>query len=59
MTPAPSILTTAEAARLLRLSADTIRSLVNSGKLPCIRINRRNWRFRRATLEAWLERKET
>jgi excisionase family DNA binding protein len=58
MTHAQSIMTTREAARFLRLSLGALRGLVNARVIPCVRLNGRTWRFRRASLERWVETRE-
>ena len=45
----------AEAAELLRVHEKTLQALARAGKVPCVRLGR-YWRFRKATLNAWVER---
>lgn len=52
------LLSTNEAAAMLAVTVDTLRTLVNAGVLPVIRLSKRCWRFRRETLEEWLRKKE-
>lgn len=44
------MMTTRECAEFLRLSTKEIRALVRSGRLPCMMINSRTWRFHRETI---------
>jgi excisionase family DNA binding protein len=39
------LLTVGEVAQRLRLSIPVVRSLVNAGRVPVIRLNQRVWRF--------------
>jgi len=48
-------LTTDEVLSYLKVTPRTIYRLIRSGELPALRIGRQ-WRFRRADLDAWLER---
>jgi len=50
-----SLLTVAEVASAMRISTMTVYRLIKSGELPAVRIGRQ-WRFRRADLDAWVER---
>lgn len=47
-----TFLTPAEAARLLRVSEDTVRGMLNAGTLPGLRLGRL-WRIPEAALEDW------
>jgi len=47
------VLTLQEAAEFLRCSADTVKRHALAGSLPASKIGRQ-WRFRRADLDAWL-----
>lgn len=49
----PEVLTTEEAARLLRLSAYTVRELARKGKIPARKVGK-EWRFSRRRLLEWL-----
>ena len=53
-----SFLTTDEVLTYLRITPRTIYRLIRNGELPAMRIGRQ-WRFRRADLDAWLERQRT
>ena len=52
---APTILTTAEAAKFLRMSPAKLRDLVATGAVPSFKVGPR-LRFRRQDLLAWLSR---
>lgn len=47
------VLTAAEVAQWLKLSADYVREIAAAGHLPCVRFGR-EYRFNRAQVEAWL-----
>jgi excisionase family DNA binding protein len=53
----PCVLTTAEAADLLRVSVATMRHLVRTQRVPCARVGRQ-LRFRRSALLNWLANRE-
>lgn len=50
---APDVLTPEEAARLLRVSLDTVRKMLREGRLPGAKVGR-EWRILRRDLEAYL-----
>lgn len=52
------LLTTAEASRLLRVHPRTLLRYVESAGLPAVRLSGREFRFRRASLEAFFQRLE-
>ncbi len=52
------VLTTSEAAALLRVDARTLRRLVEAGEIPMRRAGR-NFRFSRAALLEWLAKGDT
>jgi excisionase family DNA binding protein len=52
----PAFLTTEEVLDCLKVTPRTIYRLIKSGDLPAVRIGRQ-WRFRRADLDDWLDRK--
>lgn len=56
MTDEPDILTVAEVARLLRMSANTVYDRAGDGTIPCRRIGR-SLRFSRRLIIAWMEGK--
>src|SRR5690606_41288697 len=49
----PEVLTAAQVADWLKLSADYVREIAASGHLPCVRFGR-EYRFQRTQIEAWL-----
>jgi excisionase family DNA binding protein len=52
---APSeLLTTRDAADLLRMSLDTVRRLLREGQSPSRKVGPRQWRIRRADLDGYL-----
>lgn len=53
-----AFLTTEEVLSCLKVNPRTIYRLIKSGELPAIRIGRQ-WRFRRADLDAWIDRQRT
>jgi excisionase family DNA binding protein len=54
--PSAPLLTSDEAARLLRVPRSTLYELVRSRGLPHVRIGDRALRFMRADLEDWVAR---
>jgi excisionase family DNA binding protein len=50
-----TLLNVRQVAQYLQLKESTIYSWAQDGKIPAIKIGR-TWRFRRADLDAWLER---
>jgi excisionase family DNA binding protein len=53
-----AFLTTEEVLGCLKVNPRTIYRLIKTGELPAIRIGRQ-WRFRRADLENWIDRQQT
>ena len=51
----PSYLTTEEVLNYLKVNSRTIYRLIHRGELPAVRVGRQ-WRFRQADLDAWLDR---
>jgi excisionase family DNA binding protein len=51
-------LTTDEVLVYLKVTPRTIYRLIRTGELPALRVGRQ-WRFRRADLDAWLARQAT
>lgn len=51
------ILTIQEVSVLLKSHPDTIYKLARKGEIPSLRVGK-NWRFRKKSLEAWLEQQE-
>jgi len=50
-----AFLTTEEVLSYLKITPRTIYRLIRTGELPAVRIGRQ-WRFRRADLDRWVER---
>jgi excisionase family DNA binding protein len=48
------IMTTQEVAEYLRTSVETIKRMARRGALPAAKLGR-NWRFRKADIDEWLE----
>lgn len=55
MSNEPWILSTSEASKLIRISANKLRELADGGAIPAYRIGK-NWRYRREDLIQWIER---
>jgi excisionase family DNA binding protein len=53
-----AFLTTEEVLGYLKVTPRTIYRLIRAGELPAVRIGRQ-WRFRRADLDEWLDRQRT
>ena len=53
-----AFLTTEEVLGCLKVNPRTIYRLIKTGELPAIRIGRQ-WRFRRADLNEWIDRQHT
>jgi excisionase family DNA binding protein len=50
----PELMTLSEVAEYLRMSRTTVYRLVQSGKIPGVKIASQ-WRFRKQTLERWMD----
>ena len=53
-----SFLTTEEVLEYLQINLRTVYRLIKAGKIPAIRVGRQ-WRFRKADLDAWLTNQQT
>jgi excisionase family DNA binding protein len=53
-----AFLTTEQVLDCLKVNPRTIYRLIKTGELPAIRIGRQ-WRFRRADLDDWIDRQQT
>ena len=53
-----AFLTTEEVLSCLKVNPRTIYRLIKTGELPAVRIGRQ-WRFRRADLDEWIDRQRT
>lgn len=51
-------LTTEEVLEYLHVNLRTVYRLIKAGKIPAVRVGRQ-WRFRRADLDAWLDNQRT
>ncbi len=51
------VLTTADVARVLRLSVKTVGEMLRNGQLPAMRIGG-VWRVRRESLQEWMKNQE-
>lgn len=51
----PQIMTIKEASKYLRLPLSSLYKLAQEGKIPCQKVGR-HWRFRRVTVDSWLDR---
>ncbi len=49
-------LTLDEVAEMLRVSKPTVKRVVREQGLPALKLGDRVWRFKRADVEAWVER---
>jgi len=49
------LLTTAEVAKILRVSDKTVLRIIEAGQLPAVRVGKR-WRVSRADLQEYLSR---
>jgi len=52
--PPDEVLTSKEAARILRLNLETVRRLLREGLLPGRKVGLRQWRIRRVDLDEYL-----
>jgi excisionase family DNA binding protein len=51
----PEIMTIGEAAQYLRVSSSSLYKLAQTSRIPCQKVGR-HWRFRRETIDRWLEK---
>jgi excisionase family DNA binding protein len=59
VTPAPLLVDSREAAKLLAVSERTLWGLTAAGKLPCVRLGRRVKRYALSDLEEFVARLRT
>ena len=52
-----NILTLKEAGKYLRISPYALADLARDKRIPCFKIGRR-WRFRKSTIDQWMEKQE-
>ena len=53
-----TFLTTDEVLKYLQVNLRTVYRLIKAGKIPAVRVGRQ-WRFRKADIDAWLERERS
>ncbi|MDP3981057.1 MAG: helix-turn-helix domain-containing protein [Chlamydiota bacterium] len=51
------VLTLNEASKYLRISVYALGDLAREKKIPCFKVGRM-WRFRKSSLEKWMEKQE-
>jgi excisionase family DNA binding protein len=56
-TEQPSVMTVDEVAEYLRIPRASVYKLAQQGRIPCQKVGR-HWRFRRKTVEQWLDARE-
>ena len=56
--PYPDVLVRKEAASFVRAGIRTLDYLVATGQIPHFRVGKRGVRFRKSTLEKWIEKQE-
>ncbi len=54
----PQVMTIEEAAGYLRVPLSSLYKLAQGGKVPCQKVGR-HWRFRKETLDRWLDQHAT
>jgi excisionase family DNA binding protein len=54
----PDVLTLNEVAEYLRIPRSTAYKLAQEGKIPGQKVGR-HWRFRKETVQSWLDRRQT
>ena len=52
--PMPGVMTLNETSQYLRIPVSTLYKLAQESKVPCQKVGR-HWRFRRETLDRWLD----
>lgn len=50
----PAVLTIQETSKYLRIPLRSMYKLAQEGKIPCQKVGR-HWRFRRQTIDRWLD----
>ena len=53
----PALVSTEEAAQLLGLHANTVKSMIHDGRLPATKTGTRNWKIKRDDLLTLLEQR--
>ena len=54
----PAVLTIYETSEYLRIPLSSMYKLAQEGKIPCQKVGR-HWRFRKVTLDRWLDEHST
>lgn len=54
----PEIMTIGETAEYLRISMSSLYKLAQDGRIPCQKVGR-HWRFRRQTIDRWLDERKS
>jgi excisionase family DNA binding protein len=52
----PLVMTIEEASKYLRVPLSSLYKLAQDGKIPCQKVGR-HWRFRKETIDQWLDSK--
>ncbi len=52
----PAVMTIEETSQYLRIPISSLYKLAQEGKIPCQKVGR-HWRFRRQSIDHWLEAK--
>lgn len=50
----PEVMTIEEVCQYLRIPRSSLYKLAQEGKIPCQKVGR-HWRFRKATIDRWLD----
>jgi excisionase family DNA binding protein len=50
----PLVMTIEEASKYLRVPLSSLYKLAQDGKIPCQKVGR-HWRFRKETIDRWLD----
>ena len=54
----PQVLTIEEASKYLRVPLSSLYKLAQDAKIPCQKVGR-HWRFRKVTIDQWLDERST
>lgn len=54
----PLVMTIEETSRYLRIPLSSLYKLAQNGKIPCQKVGR-HWRFRKETIDHWLDENHT
>lgn len=47
-----------QVAQYLQLTPETVRKMARTGELPAMKIGRRNWRFKKSLIDAYVLKKK-